>query len=162
MDPQNIRAAPVPITEEYKFVDWQFTAKQTKSILPSVDPCSLVIDNLKLNNKFIEPQQTDCDFCFYQNNLSELHQWPEMIFAGNKLILKHIPSSATIEFNCIDALKLVDNQNDWVKVSCTKEWAEARKGCEFINNTGKPYDWTYSTNYAGTLSNFKSVNFIFQ
>lgn len=139
---------PLPVTEEFTFGNWDFFATHTKQILPSGDPCST-------NEK-----QENCDYCFYKEGLNELHQWPEMIFPRNKLVIKHAPTSATVEFNCIDALKLVDAKQDWVKVSCTQEWSEARSNSEFIKNVVKSYDWTYSTSYTGTCSNFKSVNFM--
>lgn len=145
-----INALQTPTTEEFELGDWKFTASFTKSILPSIDPCSAT------HSAF--PNQS-CDFCFYNKTLKDLPQLPEMIFPRNRLVIMHRPTLAAIDFNPIEALKLVDAKRDWVKVKCTQEWSDARKHCEFIKNTIKPYDWTYSTAFAGMCSNLKSVHF---
>ena len=50
---------------------------------------------------------------------------PEMIFAENVLRVKH-SGGFGLEFNALDALKLVDAHNDLLKVAATKVWREAR------------------------------------
>ena len=62
-------------------------------------------------------------------------QLPEMTFGGNKLEIKH-SSGFSIEFNAVDALRLVDSQNDLMKVAMAKEWKESRcMKCLFLKNT---------------------------
>uniref|UniRef100_H2Y4E7 TIP41-like protein n=1 Tax=Ciona savignyi TaxID=51511 RepID=H2Y4E7_CIOSA len=73
-----------------------------------------------------------------------------MTFGNNKFEMHH-ESGFSICFNATDALKLVDNKRDLMKVAMAKEWAESRKNNEYISHTVKPFDWTYSTNYKGTL-----------
>jgi len=79
-----------------------------------------------------------------------LPQVPEMIFADNILQLRH-QKGFGIEFNALDALKLVDPENDLLKVAVAKAWKDAREDCEHINEVVKPFDWTFSTDYKGTL-----------
>lgn len=80
----------------------------------------------------------------------DIPQIPEMTFGDNCICLSHSNGFA-IEFKAIDALKLVDNKNDLVKVAVAREWIESRKNCEYINHTVKPFDWTFSTTYKGTV-----------
>ncbi|KAH3728632.1 TIP41-like protein [Dreissena polymorpha] len=80
----------------------------------------------------------------------ELPQVPEMIFAGNILRIQHTCGFG-VEFNCLDALKRVDPHNDHLKVAASQAWKEARSDCEHINEVVKPFDWTYTTDYKGTL-----------
>ena len=54
-----------------------------------------------------------------------LPQLPEMTFGENKLEIKHF-NGFSIEFNAIDALRLVDAENDLMKVAMAKEWKESR------------------------------------
>lgn len=48
-----------------------------------------------------------------------------MIFADNVLRLKH-SGGFGIEFNALDALKLVDPEHDHLKVAVSEAWKEAR------------------------------------
>lgn len=80
----------------------------------------------------------------------ELPQVPEMIFADNTLRLQH-QDGFGIYFCALDALKLVDAHNDPLKVAAAKVWREARSDCEHIQNVVKPFDWTFTTDYKGTL-----------
>ncbi|XP_048767537.1 TIP41-like protein [Ostrea edulis] len=80
----------------------------------------------------------------------ELPQVPEMIFADNVLRMVHSDGYG-IEFNALDALKGVDAHYDPLKVAVSQAWREARADCEHINDVVKPFDWTYTTDYKGTL-----------
>uniref|UniRef100_A0A915K878 TIP41-like protein n=1 Tax=Romanomermis culicivorax TaxID=13658 RepID=A0A915K878_ROMCU len=140
--------------ETYNFNDWSFIALSTKSILPSIDSCKSTSNAEHFDKKSAIP----CSFCLYQDKLKYLPQWPEMIFAKNHFTIIHRPSCARIDFKALDALLLVDNVKDWVKIQPSQNWAKARQNCEFIKNTIKPYDWTYSTSYAGSLSGFNKVS----
>ena len=55
----------------------------------------------------------------------ELPQVPEMIFADNVLRLQHAAGFG-VEFNALEALKLVDAHNDPLKVAVAQAWKEAR------------------------------------
>ncbi|XP_077977013.1 TIP41-like protein [Glandiceps talaboti] len=90
-----------------------------------------------------------CLVCRYQRDL-QLPQLPEMVFGGNVLRVIHSDGFG-IEFNALDALKLVDPIHDLMKVAVADRWREARLDNEFINEVIKPFDWTYTTNYKGSL-----------
>ncbi|XP_023690957.1 TIP41-like protein isoform X1 [Paramormyrops kingsleyae] len=75
---------------------------------------------------------------------------PEMLFGDNVLRIQHTDGFG-IEFNAIDALKRVNNMEDSVKVACAQEWQESRADSEHSKEVVKRYDWTYTTDYRGTL-----------
>ncbi|XP_026225932.1 TIP41-like protein isoform X1 [Anabas testudineus] len=75
---------------------------------------------------------------------------PEMLFGDNVLRIQHTDGYG-IEFNAIDALKQVSSMEDTVKVACAQEWQESRMDSEHPKEVVKPYDWTYTTDYRGTL-----------
>ncbi|MBN3287000.1 TIPRL protein, partial [Polyodon spathula] len=75
---------------------------------------------------------------------------PEMLFGDNVLRIQHSDSFG-IQFNAIDALKCVNNLQDSVKVACAQEWQETRADSEHSKEVVKRYDWTYTTDYKGTL-----------
>ncbi|XP_043928282.1 TIP41-like protein [Protopterus annectens] len=76
---------------------------------------------------------------------------PEMLFGDNVLRIQHTEGFG-IEFNAKDALRRVRNcQQELVKVACAEEWQESRADCEHSKEIVKPYDWTYTTDYKGTL-----------
>lgn len=75
---------------------------------------------------------------------------PEMLFGDNVLRIQHTDGYG-IEFNAIDALKRVNNMEDAVKVACAQEWLESRADSEHSKEVVRPYDWTYTTDYRGTL-----------
>ncbi|MBN3297959.1 TIPRL protein, partial [Amia calva] len=75
---------------------------------------------------------------------------PEMLFGDNVLRIQHTDSFG-IEFNAIDALRCVNNLQDSVKVACAQEWQESRADSEHSKEVVKRYDWTYTTDYRGTL-----------
>ncbi|XP_037544087.1 TIP41-like protein [Nematolebias whitei] len=75
---------------------------------------------------------------------------PEMLFGDNVLRIQHSDSFG-IEFNAFDALKRVNNMEDSVKVACAQEWLESRADSEVSKEVVRPFDWTYTTDYRGTL-----------
>ncbi|XP_047523067.1 TIP41-like protein [Pieris napi] len=107
-------------------------------ILPSM--CSTKIVCERNDDQF-------CQFCIYSRELSIPH-FPDMIFPKNILILQHT-NGAKIEFNPLDALKRVSIRTEAIEVSCAEEWLESRPGA---TKKKQPFDWTFSTDYKGTLS----------
>lgn len=79
---------------------------------------------------------------------------PEMIFGDNKVSIEHERTGWNIEFNAFDALDRVDKTGEsMLKVSYSKEWQKNReKVHEGIKEVVKPFDWSYTTDYKGTLS----------
>lgn len=100
-----------------------------------------------------------CQVCKYKAELSDLPQWPEMIFPENTLQIQLIDSENTatpcfIEFNALDALKVVDSKHPDVKVASSHEWQESRKEST-LKPVLKPFDWTFTTEYKGTVKGFQ-------
>ncbi|XP_030758492.1 TIP41-like protein [Sitophilus oryzae] len=95
-----------------------------------------------------EPEK-QCLLCLYTNCLALPHL-PEMVFPRNVLTVVH-PSGGKIEFNTLDALKKVCNGKLPVQVACSVEWQSTRSA-EHLEQKLKPFDWTFSTDYTGTIS----------
>ncbi|EPQ59182.1 TIP41-domain-containing protein [Gloeophyllum trabeum ATCC 11539] len=84
---------------------------------------------------------------------------PEMTFSRNSLELVHRPSGWKYSFNTQDALRAVKNGelgegDGGVKVGYADAWLKSRTGPSSElpmpeTSPTKPYDWTYTTTYAG-------------
>lgn len=134
----DIQRLPVN-AEEHKFNDWVVNYKQSH-ILHS--QCS--------TPEFCSSEDKEkCQFCIYNETLILPHM-PEMVFPNNVLTLTH-GSGAKIEFNALDALKVVSNGRLPFKVACAEVWQESRSDAN-LGEKIKPFDWTFSTDYKGTLS----------
>lgn len=83
---------------------------------------------------------------------------PEMIFGDNLVSITHIPSGWSISFNAYDALDAVDKTGEkMLQVSYARDWSASReKTSAGIKEVVKPFDWSYSTEYRGTLSGGKA------
>ncbi|XP_033107007.1 TIP41-like protein [Anneissia japonica] len=136
-------------TETFSFGPWTITSVKghiLKSVCQSPQKCSVIFGS--------DPKEGPCVVCRYQRSL-ELPQLPEMVFGDNVLRIEH-QAGFGIEFNALDALKLVDAHQDLLKVAVAKAWQEARKTNEFIKEVVKPFDWTYTTDYKGTCLETKA------
>lgn len=91
-----------------------------------------------------------CNVCRYHRFLPQLHSMPDMLFNNNLLRLEHC-TGVGIEFNPLDALKLVEATQDPLRVAVADGWQSARADCPFAKSVVKPFDWTFTTNYKGTL-----------
>ncbi|XP_067848950.1 TIP41-like protein [Heptranchias perlo] len=80
----------------------------------------------------------------------KMHSLPEMLFGDNVLKVQHAGGFG-ITFNATDALRRVDNGHGTVKVACAEAWQESRADSEHSKEVVKPYDWTFTTDYKGTL-----------
>lgn len=79
---------------------------------------------------------------------------PEMIFGNNYAQISH-ESGWNIKFNAFDALDRVDKTGKQsLKVSFSDHWNKSLSKTEHanINQVSNPYDWTYTTDYSGTMS----------
>lgn len=73
-----------------------------------------------------------------------------MVFHKNSLILEH-ENGAVISFFPLEALKNVRNEKLDIRVSCSDEWRETRPK-DKTEEKLKPFDWTFSTDYQGTIN----------
>ncbi|KAM0346871.1 hypothetical protein ACHAPU_005211 [Fusarium lateritium] len=78
---------------------------------------------------------------------------PEMIFGDNVVAIEHVPSGWSLNFNTPDALDAVDKTDrHMLKVAYARDWESTREGTtQGIKEVVKPYDWSYSTVYTGTV-----------
>ncbi|KAI9362468.1 TIP41-like protein, partial [Zopfochytrium polystomum] len=77
---------------------------------------------------------------------------PDMFFGENSLTLSHDASAVSIVFNAEDALECVGRKQDelegLVKVAHAETWNRSKGD---IDKMAKPYDWTFSTDYKGSV-----------
>ncbi|TGJ80577.1 hypothetical protein E0Z10_g8171 [Xylaria hypoxylon] len=78
---------------------------------------------------------------------------PEMIFGDNLVSITHAPTGWRIEFNARDALDAVDKTGDnMLQVAYAGEWSASREQTSAgIREIVRPFDWSYSTTYKGTV-----------
>ncbi|KAL3419237.1 hypothetical protein PVAG01_09459 [Phlyctema vagabunda] len=77
---------------------------------------------------------------------------PEMIFGDNLVAIEHLESGWRIEFNAFDALDRVDKTDkNMLKVAYSSE----ENTHDGIKEVVKPFDWSYSTDYKGTITKGK-------
>ena len=79
---------------------------------------------------------------------------PEMIFGDNLVSVTHEPTGWSVSFNAYDALDGVDKTDKkMLQVAYARDWSSSReKTSAGIKEVVKPYDWSYSTDYAGTIT----------
>lgn len=78
---------------------------------------------------------------------------PEMIFGDNLVRLRHAPSGWAVEFAAEPALDAVDKTGaNMLQVAYAGAWSSSRErsSAHDIREVVRPYDWSYSTDYAGT------------
>lgn len=90
---------------------------------------------------------------YYQ--ILQLPSLPEMVFFKNSLKLTHA-GGACLEFTAMDALKHVKDIDNSLKVDCAEEWQVSRPGA-LLEEKFKPFDWTFSSDYQGTLNDVFKV-----
>ena len=71
-----------------------------------------------------------------------------MVFPSNNLSVQH-ESGVGLEFWALDALKMVDTEKESVHVAGAEEW---RATLREVKAKMKPFDWTFTTAYNGTLT----------
>ncbi|KAI5304775.1 hypothetical protein KEM56_005948 [Ascosphaera pollenicola] len=78
---------------------------------------------------------------------------PEMIFGDNHVSILHEPSGWGMTFNSFDALDRVDKTGErMLKVAHSSSWQKSRQNpSEDIKEYVKPFDWSYTTDYKGTV-----------
>ncbi|KAI1194063.1 TIP41-like family-domain-containing protein [Nemania serpens] len=78
---------------------------------------------------------------------------PEMIFGDNLVSVTHLPTGWRVEFGARDALDAVGKTGDnMLRVSYAGEWSASRERTSAgIRDVVRPFDWSYSTAYKGTV-----------
>lgn len=131
---------------EFHCTPWTVISHKSH-ILPSKCANPNICSAITVDAKGDGPKKL-CAFCRYDRILT-LPSLPEMVFADNLLRLQH-DKGFGIEFNALEALRLVDDKHDLMKVAVSQAWKEARADSEHIKDVVKPFDWTYTTSYKGT------------
>ncbi|CAB3977496.1 Hypothetical predicted protein [Paramuricea clavata] len=91
-------------------------------------------------------------------NELKLPSLPEMVFGDNCLRIEH-QAGFGLEFNALDALRLVDSERDLMKVACAEDWQKSRCDSEQSTVVVKPFDWTFTTDYKGSLTGKGDIKF---
>jgi type 2A phosphatase activator TIP41 len=78
-----------------------------------------------------------------------------MIFPDNVLRVTFAESNFSLEFNALDALKLISNAPEALHVAFAEEWKAAQEGGPLPGEI--QYDWTFSTDYKGTLTSVNNL-----
>lgn len=125
------------INETFDFPPWVISVSKSH-ILPSQCTTKMTCQSGIL-----------CDYCMYMSTLNLPHL-PEMVFPRNVFKLQH-QNGFSIEFNALDALKRVIVGEMSVKVACSEDWKLSRMATGFTDNAIHPFDWTFTTEYDGTL-----------
>eukprot|EP01119_Soliformovum_irregulare_P011072 TRINITY_DN2749_c0_g1_i2.p1 TRINITY_DN2749_c0_g1~~TRINITY_DN2749_c0_g1_i2.p1 ORF type:complete len:232 (+),score=52.56 TRINITY_DN2749_c0_g1_i2:176-871(+) len=81
---------------------------------------------------------------------------PEMVFGNNNVKLSHEQTGFTLELNTFDAFKAMDHDTkQTTKVAYSEEWIQSKQSTLEKESVAKDvfnYDWTYTSNYKGTVS----------
>lgn len=115
-----------PQKEHFQFGPWTFSSVKTH-IMTSEDEVTI-------------------------NNQLSLPHLPDMLFVNNIVSLTNNETGSKLEFNPLDALKKVNDHEDLVHVSGAASWQAARQDSPHLNKVIHPYDWTFTTDYSGSLS----------
>nr|XP_045599077.1 TIP41-like protein [Procambarus clarkii]XP_045599078.1 TIP41-like protein [Procambarus clarkii]XP_045599079.1 TIP41-like protein [Procambarus clarkii]XP_045599080.1 TIP41-like protein [Procambarus clarkii]XP_045599081.1 TIP41-like protein [Procambarus clarkii]XP_045599082.1 TIP41-like protein [Procambarus clarkii]XP_045599083.1 TIP41-like protein [Procambarus clarkii] len=133
---------PPPVCEEFVFGEWTLRVTKSHIMGSQCESPTQCEENTGVNKL--------CNWCRYEKLLT-LPSLPDMVFANNCLQIEH-KDGGSISFNAFDALECVNDREDTLQVAHAEVWKEARADCEFVKKVVKPYDWTYTTNFRGTLS----------
>uniref|UniRef100_A0A914HIQ1 TIP41-like protein n=1 Tax=Globodera rostochiensis TaxID=31243 RepID=A0A914HIQ1_GLORO len=97
-----------------------------------------------------------CQLCRFERQLGLPHL-PEMVFPHNSLVIvakgKCGDECRTlIEFNAFDALKCVEKEHlPDVKVGPSEVWQSARRDLSLRHDSVHAFDWTFTSDYQGTV-----------
>lgn len=133
---------PPPKYQEYVFGCWTIKAVKSHIMGSSCEATSKCDSSMELEQL--------CNVCRFERNLP-LPSLPDMVFANNLLQITHT-SGGSIAFNSLEALKCVNDREDILQVAHAEAWKEARADCEYARKVVRPFDWTYTTDFRGTLS----------
>ena len=78
---------------------------------------------------------------------------PEMIFGDNFVAIECPAAKWGIKFDAFGALDRVDKTGEKrLEVAYSREWHQSRENSHDIKEVVKPFDWSYSTDYTGDVS----------
>lgn len=144
VDPFKFHERKVPISRY-----WSIATKRG-GILQSKCTCRATVENAEAEKN---QDRSTCNICRFVKALPKLSGLPEMLFHDSFVRLDHKMTGVSIEFSPIDALKEVQETQDPLRVAVADGWQSARADFPFANRIHKPFDWTYTTEYKGTLVN---------
>lgn len=139
----NIRQDVFPIGQ------WTITTRKG-IIMQSKCTCDRDKDTNKSESDKMGYNHELCNICKYYSFLPQLHNMPDMLFGESLLRLEHY-TGVGIEFTALAALKHVEETKDPLQVAVAGGWQSARADFPFAKSVLKPFDWTFTTNYQGTL-----------
>ncbi|AMD22993.1 HHR224Wp [Eremothecium sinecaudum] len=107
-------------------------------------------------------------------NSQELQDWdsklqglmlPEMIFGNNYVRVRNEKHNWALEFNALEALKLVKLEDCGIRVSYAHKWIRSKRTRQHESpdldetslDISQQYDWTYTTDYKGTVTGAELV-----
>lgn len=131
----------------FPFDQWTITARKG-IIMQSKCTCKSQDGNSPDKSKLEDGEL--CTICKSYQLLPHIHNMPDMLFYNNVLRLQHY-TGLGIEFNAMDALKMVEDIKDPLQVAVAGGWQSARADFPFARKIVKPFDWTFTTSYKGTL-----------
>lgn len=129
---RNVVSTPAATEESFDFPPWNLKTVKNH-ILPSKSPSS-----------------TPCSIHHEAFHKLSIPHLPDMVFPDNVLRIQ-LSNGAGIEFNTLDALKLVNDKEDSVKVAVAEAWIESRADMNISHKVSHPFDWTFTTDYRGTV-----------
>uniref|UniRef100_A0A0R3S3R2 TIP41-like protein n=1 Tax=Elaeophora elaphi TaxID=1147741 RepID=A0A0R3S3R2_9BILA len=108
--------------------------------------------------KTINDYWSQCQVCEYTHML-KLPHLPDMIFPNNSVVITYPDDpELRISFNAFDALKSVDvTSYPDVEIGPSEEWQRSRSGVNCVRRSSQPFDWTYTSNYKGTVGGYTVV-----
>nr|CAG4644867.1 EOG090X07SL [Leptodora kindtii] len=128
--------------QEFEYPPWIMTTRKSH-ILPSKCPSGIAGCPTGVGG-------SRCKICLYHDGLSLPHL-PDMVFPDNVLRIEHATAKLGLEFNALDALKRVNDKEDSIKVAIAEAWKGARNGVEIDHKVSHPFDWTFTSDYRGTV-----------
>jgi len=119
-----------PNVQQFQFKDWNITS--TKHRIMNSQEESEVMDKI------------------------ELPHLPDMLFLHNNLKLQH-KQGLDIQLLPLPALERVDATKDLIHVAASEEWQRARQNNAQSLKVVHPYDWTFTTDYSGSITHEKEL-----
>lgn len=136
----------------FPFEQWTITTR--KGIIMQ-SKCTCRHPNDSSEESITTENKELCSICKFHQALPQINNMPDMVFNNNVLRLEHF-SGVGLEFSALDALKMVEDVKDPLQVAVAGGWQSARADFPFARKIVKPFDWTFTTPYRGTLLHGKS------